>query len=444
MTRDDRIEPRFSNPRQEPRNDESALPTESDEVSLEPIPEGAVRREDMLGRPIEDSPRGRRIAGKAAAAIAVTRNTSVLQFHQSAVALRRTAAGWLTRHERILSMLAMVGGFGFDNYAFRRIDLPNTQAVFAGYLSLAALSMIVLHRLAARAAAGKPWPKWRTILPMATQFALGGLWSAFLVFYSRTAVLGTSWPFLLVLGAILLGNEILKRYHARLVFTAVLFFFASFSYTTVTLPIFTHTIGLLTFLFGGFLALVVFWFFCGILSVVGAEQWGRAKLKIAGGVLLVYATLNAFYFTGILPPLPLAMAAGEVYHSVKRVGEVYQAVGEPQPWLTRFGAPEIVHVKPGEPLSVYSAVFAPIALSTRIVHRWQHYDTKSGRWHTVSNLAFTITGGRDGGYRAYSVTHHIVPGDWRVDVTLPDGHIIGRVRFVVEPGTPVLVPVTLK
>jgi hypothetical protein len=443
LTKNDRIEPRFSDSQPDAGNN---APTAGDagEVSLEPIPQGAVRREDLLGRPIEDSPRSRRVANKAAAAVAVTRHTSVLQFHQSAVALKRSATGWLSRNERVLSMLAMIGGFAFDNFAFRRIDLPNTQAVFAGYLTLAALSMIVLHRLAARAAAGKPWPRWRTVLPMATQFALGGLWSAFLVFYSRTAVLGASWPFLLVLAAILLGNEILKRYHSRLVFTAILFFFALFSYTTVTLPILTHTIGVLTFLFGGFLALVVFWFFCGILSVVGREQWYRAKLKIAGGAFLVYVTLNAFYFTGILPPLPLAMAAGDVFHSVKRTGEVYQAVGEPQTWMTRFGVPAVMHVKAGEPLSVYSAVFAPIKLSTRIVHRWQHYDAKSGRWRTVSNLAFTINGGRDGGYRAYSVTHHIVPGDWRVDVTLPDGHIIGRVRFAVVSGTPTLLPVTLK
>ena len=74
---------------------------------------------------------------------------------------------------------------------------------------------------------------------MAGQFALGGLWSAFLVFYTRGAVLAASWPFLLVLAAIFIGNELFKKYHSQLVFTAVLYFFALFSYAIVTVPIFT-------------------------------------------------------------------------------------------------------------------------------------------------------------------------------------------------------------
>ena len=33
------------------------------------------------------------------------------------------------------------------------------------------------------------YARWRAFFPMATLFALGGLWSAFLVFYSRSAVI---------------------------------------------------------------------------------------------------------------------------------------------------------------------------------------------------------------------------------------------------------------
>jgi drug/metabolite transporter (DMT)-like permease len=111
---------------------------------------------------------------------------------------------FVARHERSLSAVSMVGGFAFDNYAFRRIDLPNTQVVFIAYLSVAAVSMLIMHVLAERVANGKEWPRWRAILPFATQFALGGLWSAFLVFYSRTAVLTASWPFIMVLLGIFL------------------------------------------------------------------------------------------------------------------------------------------------------------------------------------------------------------------------------------------------
>jgi len=393
--------------------------------------------------PLESCPPGHQFmtsiaAAKKGVAKVTARAASVskmgtYQLHQSALALRKSAAGWMNQHERALSLAGMIGGFAFDNFTFRRIDLPNTQLIFIGYLALAAVSMAVFHRLAARAAKGLPWPKWRALLPMATQFALGGLWSAFLIFYSRGAVLGESWPFLLVLTAIFIGNEVFKHYHSRLVFTAVLFFFALFSYSIVTLPLFTHTIGVLTFIASGTVALAIFWFFLGIIRLVGREQWKSARWQIGAGALLVYATLNAFYFTGILPPLPLAMADAGIYHSVRKTGDKYQAVGENQTWVTKIGAPPVMHVAKGEPLYFYSAVFAPIKFSTRIIHRWQHFDSSHHKWRTVSKLAFTINGGRDGGYRGYSVSHRIVPGDWRVDVALPDGHIIGRVRFRVEP-----------
>ena len=354
--------------------------------------------------------------------------------------------GFISRHERSLSAASMIGGFAFDNYAFRRIDLPNTQLVFIGYLSLAAISMLILHVLAERVAKGKEWPRWRGILPMATQFALGGLWSAFLVFYSRSAVLTASWPFLMVLVAIFIGNEILKRYHSRLAFAAVLFFFALTSYTIVTVPLFTHTIGTLTFLLSCAIALAIFVAFLRIVAGVGREQWKAARVEITVGAALVYALVNIFYFTGILPPLPIALSAVGVYHFVQKKGPVYEAQGEPQSWLTRFGAPAVVHLTSGAPLYAYSAVFAPIKLNTTVQHRWQHYDAKAKRWRDVSRVSFKIFGGRDNGYRGYTITRHTAPGDWRVDVDLPDGHIIGRLSFtVVTVPSPVVTQlVTLK
>ena len=43
-----------------------------------------------------------------------------------------------------------------------------------------------------------------------------------------------------------------------------------------------------------------------------------------------------------------------------------------------------------------------------------------------------IAGGREGGYRGYTIKQRVMPGDWRVDVETPEGRIIGRVSFRVE------------
>jgi len=339
---------------------------------------------------------------------------------------------WVERYERQLSGAGMVGGFAFDNWNFRRIDLPNTQFVFIGYLSLAAIAILLLHGMAERAASGRKMPRWHAFLPMVAQFALGALWSAFLVFYSRGAVLGASWPFLLVLAGIFLANEIFKKYHSRLIFTAVLFFFALFSYAIVTTPIVTRSIGTFAFIVSGIVALLLFSLFLRLVKRLGPAQWRGARWWVALGTVAIYAVLNVFYFTGVLPPLPLALAESGVYQFVAKSGDSYRAQNEEQPWYTDWGFAPTLHMAPGQPLYLYSAVFAPIRLSTQIVHRWQHYDAARKTWLTVSKVTFPINGGRDGGYRGYTVTHHVMPGDWRVDVDTADGHVIGRVSFAVE------------
>jgi hypothetical protein len=369
---------------------------------------------------------------EVAAAVAPRHIATLIHLHRSAIARGKTAWGLINHYERPLSALGMVTGFAFDNYTYRRIDLPNTQILFIAYLVVSASGIALLHLFSRRARDGKPMPRWHSLLPIATQFALGGLWSAFLVFYSRGSVLTASWPFLLVLVAILIGNEIFKEYYSRLAFTSILFFFALYSWCIVTLPILTGTIGMLTFIASGIAALLLFSLFAGLLRNIGREQWNETRWWIALGTISVFGVLNLFYFTDILPPLPLALASGGVYHTVTKTAKGYVVVAEPQNWKERLGATPVLHVKAGESLSVYSAVFAPISLSTRIAHLWQRYDPVRGEWLTVSKVTYAIHGGRDEGYRGYTIHHAIAPGEWRVDVDTLDNRTIGRIRFNVE------------
>ena len=105
----------------------------------------------------------------------------------------------MSKNERSLSATAMVAGFVVDQTFFRRIDLWQTQMVFASYVATCFISIPLLHWIEARAERGIPAPRWRPLIPLVTQFSLGGFWSGFLFFYGRSAVLGASWPFLLLL-----------------------------------------------------------------------------------------------------------------------------------------------------------------------------------------------------------------------------------------------------
>ena len=246
-------------------------------------------------------------------------------------------------------------------------------------------------------------------------------------------MLGASWPFLLLLFAIFILNEALHKYHDRLVFTSILFFFALYSCAIFELPIYTHTVGTQTFLESGAITVAVFAAFLTQLRVSGRQRFLKDAWRIRAGALLVLTVLNVFYFANILPPLPISLVAGGIYHGVARQGNVYVAEAEEQDWKVDFGAPAVLHVVPDESLYAYSAVFAPTALSTTIVHVWQWYDPVAKTWVTKSSLAFPINGGRDGGYRGYSAKTNPDAGMWRVDVETGDGHLIGRLRFTVVP-----------
>lgn len=278
--------------------------------------------------------------------------------------------------------------------------------------------------------------RFQMLLPAATQFALGGLWSGFLVFYSRSAVMAASWPFLLLLAGFLIGNETFRKYHSRLVFSSLLLLFAIYSYSIFVVPVFTHSIGKLTFIASGVIAAAVFLLFLRLLKAIGAERFRQSRPQLLLGAVAIFCAMNAFYFFDILPPLPLALANVGVYHSVKHEGAIYGAVGEPQTWENSVGLePAVEHLAPGQPLYLYSAVFAPIKLTTRIAHRWQWYDPARSHWVTQSLVSFPINGGRDGGYRAYSIKSNPRPGDWRVDIRTEDGRLIGRLKFDVAQAT---------
>lgn len=340
---------------------------------------------------------------------------------------------WMKRYERHLSAAAMVAGFVADNLLFERVDLLQTQILFFGYAAACFIAIPLLHSIEMRSG-GRATPRLRLILPLITQFALGGFWSGFVIFYGRSAVLGTSWPFLIFLFLILLGSEYFHQYHARLVFTSVLFFFALYSYAIFEVPIYTHTIGTGTFLVSGAVAVGVFALFTMLLRFVARERFLDDVWRIRAGAFVVLVVMNLFYFTNILPPLPLSAVAAGVYHSVTHVPGAYLAQREAESWQVRYlGFAPTLHTTPGEILYAYSSVFAPTALTTTIVHRWEWYNPVQKAWVTKATVSYPIVGGRDGGYRGYSKVLVASAGQWRVTVETIDGRVIEELPFTVVP-----------
>ncbi len=349
---------------------------------------------------------------------------------------------WIARNEARLSTAVFVAGFVVDNVVYTRIDLPWVHSFFVSFLIGAALCILISHVLRHEQPDAAPSYRrpFHTLVPIAGQFFIGGLLSGCVIFYLRSASLVTSWPFLLILAVVFIGNEVFRKYHQRLEFQAMLFFFTLYAYAIFALPISYGKMGSLVFLGSGLAAVTVFAVFLGLLWIVGSKRLMQSMKRMLFATVGILIIVNASYFAGILPPLPLVLKDAGIYHSLTRVGADYQVGAESQDWnpLTRT----LIHHVPGRPLYAYSAVFAPVKLNTPIVHRWQRYDDASG-WVTVAALSFSISGGRDGGYRGYSIVTPTEPGYWRVSIETENGSVLGKERFYIE-SVPAPVPVHLE
>jgi len=345
-----------------------------------------------------------------------------------------TAVHWARSHERHLSALFMAGGFVFDSWFFGRIDDPATQAVFIIYLLVAGIAIAAQHGLESRSAERQLSPRIRNTLMFTTQFALGALLSGFCVFYIRSASIFASWPFLIFMVSVFIGQEAFRQYHSRLVFAALLLFLSVYSYAVMLVPMVIGSIGQWPFLLSGVVALGLFGLYLRALARLGHERYRGARLQIGAGVAVITLLINASYFLKVLPPLPLVLTDAGAYHDVRRVKGEYHARAEEEPaaWRALFGTNPVMHPQTGARIYVYSAVFAPHGLRTRILHEWQWLDGE-GAWRTRQGIPVAIAGGRDGGFRLYTYRTAPRAGQWRVNILSDDGRSIGRVRFAVEP-----------
>jgi hypothetical protein len=350
-------------------------------------------------------------------------------------------------YERYISPLSLVAGFIADNlFLTRRVDLFQTNALLFSYLVICALGIILINLIES----GRVRIAWvlriAPLVPIVIQFSFGGLFSGYLSLYSRSAAYAVSWIFVLAIAALLLGNERFSRLYVRFSFQIALYFTVLFSFFIFFLPVLFHAIGPWMFVFAGATSLAVITLFLLLLRFFVPEIVKREKTKVARSIAVLFLLFNVLYFAGAIPPLPLSLKDAGVYHSIQRAQDgSYLLSGEPLPWYEQYlRYNTTLHVAPGESAYVYSAVFAPSGLSTIILHQWQRYDETLKAWVTTDTLRFSIQGGRDGGFRGYSIKAGITPGSWRVNVITQYGQLIGRIAFTVaDVGTlPTLVQTT--
>ncbi len=334
------------------------------------------------------------------------------------------------RFERHISSASLLGGFLFDIFTLKRVDLFLENFWVVVHLLMAAAGIFLLNLYGEKSAKIHFW------LIIAIQFAFGGLLSVFLVFYFRSGSLAVSWPFLLLLSLAFVGNEAFKHRYSRLGYQISVLFLSIYSFFIFFIPVVTHQIGDKIFLLSGAISLFTICFFIFLLAIFTREKFKKGGRRMVAGIVIILVVVNTLYFTNLIPPIPLSLKEANIFHTVTKNSDGnYIVQYEHQPWYQFFRTYEVFHQVPGEPIYLYSAVFSPTTLDTTVIHQWQYYDEASKKWVNSGAIKLSIVGGRDGGYRTYSLRSNLADGFWRVNVLTETGQNVGRVSFKIESTT---------
>jgi hypothetical protein len=338
------------------------------------------------------------------------------------------------RHRKYAGITYFGVGFVWDSFTMTRVDSVIDNVILLFYLVIIGVMIfITLRRQCGKAPAA--WiQKTEHRFLWAMQFCFGGLFSSYVIFYFKSVSLSRTQFFFLILMLLWIGNEFLEhRLNAR-VLLAVLYCFCLFSFLAFFLPVITAKVNAWIFLLAGFISLVVSLtlFSFGLRTEHG--EWRRRMMPIAAWIFSTFLAMNILYFANLIPPVPLALKFGGIYHQVTRTPAGYQVEYVPPPWY-RFwrNGDDPFYFSRGESVYFYTAIFAPGGIRVPVRHVWSH--KISGEWVQTDRIGFQklLVGGRDGGYRGYTAKTGISPGEWRVEVQTERDQTIGRLDFTVLP-----------
>lgn len=336
-------------------------------------------------------------------------------------------------------------GVIYNSLVLTRIDRLRDNLILLLYLSLLGLLIVLTGRLGtgdvdpddleqAGSRLDRLLLQIRPYAPMAIQFLLGSLFSAYAVFYWKSATFTGTAVFFCLLVGLLVGNEFIRDRLSNLQLLLGLYALVSCSFFTFFLPIMTGWMNMGVFLVGVALSGLVTWRLVELLYR-GKPAWSRQEAAWvtapAFGVLCLVVLL---YFLNWIPPVPLSMKFGGVFHEVRKAGDKFELAYQKR-WFQFFKRSDDPFPSE-EPVYCFTAVFAPVRLETTIFHHWYTRPDKGTPFSHIDRIPIRIQGGREGGYRAYSFKQGLSAGDWRVDVETEDGRVLGRVRFTVEADLP--------
>jgi len=346
-----------------------------------------------------------------------------------------------------------LGGITFDSLTLTRIDRLQDNLLLMLYVTLLGTLIILVGRaqlgeeLPPSSKTGSTWSllafleKGRPYFIPGLHFLFGGLFSAYAIVYSKSASLNSSAIFLGIIVIMLIVNEFLHQRLTSLKLLVTLYGLVTFSFFTFFIPVVTGYMNTGVFLLGVAISIAV------VLRVIHLtyhnlpDQPQRSRVYTSIPAVGIITLFTCFYFLNWIPPVPLSLKFAGMYHLVEKVDGDFRLTYDPGRWYEFFKESDDSFTA-GEPAYCFTAVFAPVNLGKTIYHHWQYRPLPEDKttppqpFSTTDRIPITISGGREAGYRSYTMKQKVDSGDWLVNVETDDGKLIGTVSFQVKDPEP--------
>lgn len=336
---------------------------------------------------------------------------------------------WIQRNH---NLLFFIGGFLFDAVTLNRID--NSLDLILQSVYLGTITGILVLQVRQHLGAWTPHPRLARVWSFNTEalhFLYGGLLSAYVIFYFKSASASRSAVFLMFIAALMVANEMpqVKRLGFRM--RLGLHAFCLASYLNYLIPVLFGRMGAWTFALAMLLSLAASAGLVWRLAGWHAHRL-RAALTLGWPPAVVFTLLIALYAMKWIPPVPLSLQFIGVYHDVRAENGHYRLLYPKPPWY-RFWASQSrpFRARPGDSIHAFVRVFAPTRFRHAIFMEWSVQNSATGQWQVTDRIPLPIQGGRSEGWRGFTAKSRFEPGRWRIEAQTEDSRAIGAVTFRV-------------
>ena len=356
--------------------------------------------------------------------------------------LREKAA--VQKIEKFIPAIAFLGGFSWDSMTIGHKVYGRDLILLSLYYLIALVS---IYFIATKSVVKEEdenevdssffsrilnheWPSsWIDRLTWAVQFCFGNLYSALVICYFKSSGSIAAFIIVLILVALLIGNEFLKQKYEKFGVSLAFFCLLGTMFFNFFFFFLAHEMGAFFFFFSTIISAGI----CYLLCFKSEHRKRIVLAPVSIGLILAVA-----YLANWIAPVPLIVKQQIVCKNFDN--ETYSCDADRLNFWQRNGfVQSTIHKEEGDEIYFMSSVYGPAELKAPVEFRWYYKEPSTGKFKLtdkISSSRMVIRGGRDAGYRSYSRKKNIPAGDYRVETAYKDGAVIGSSSFKVIDGTP--------